>query len=61
MHDDVRVTTVTVGDKFNKKGALLRVDPVLRELGRLVNGDDVHTVHLNTGNEIATSVVLGVG
>ena len=61
MHDDVRVTTVTVGDKLNEEGTLLGVDPVLRELGRLVNGDDVHTVHLNTGDQVATSVVLGVG
>ena len=61
MHDHVRVTTVTVGDKLNEEGTLLGVDPVLRELGRLVNGDDVHAVYLNTRDQVATSVVLGVG
>ena len=59
--NDVRVTAVTVGDELDQERTLVRVDPLLRKLGRLVDGNDVHTVHLNARNQVATSVVLGVG
>lgn len=58
--NDVRVTAVTVGDKLDQERSLVRVDPLLRKLGRLVDGNDVHTVHLDTRDEITTGVVLRV-
>ena len=58
--DDARVTAVTVGDKLEEERTLVTRNPVLRPLGRLVNSDDIHSVHLNTRDEISAFVVLGV-
>ena len=54
------MTTVAVGDELDQERALVGVHPLLRPLGRLVDGDDVHAIHLDAGNNVATLVVLGV-
>lgn len=51
---------VAVGNELDQEGTLVAGDPLLRPLRCLVNGDDVHTVHLDTGDLVATGVVLRV-
>ena len=43
---DSRVTTVTVGDVFHKKGAFTGGDPLFGELDALVDSDDIHSIDL---------------
>ena len=58
--DDARVTAVTVGDKLEEERTLVTRNPVLRPLGRLVDSNDVHSIHLDTRDEVSALVVLGV-
>lgn len=60
LRDDARVTGVAVGNELDQEGTLVAGDPLLRPLRCLVDGDDVHTVHLDTGDLVATGVVLRV-
>lgn len=55
------VTSVSVGDKLKDKRTLASCGPLAAELGRGLDGEDVHAVDLETGNVLATLVVLGDG
>lgn len=57
---DIRVTTISIGDVFEKKRAFVGEYPVTRKLRSLVRSDDVHAVRLDTRNLVATRVVRGV-
>lgn len=47
---DVRVTTVTVGNKFEQKRALAAYNPFLGVLHSLENRNDVHSIALHGPN-----------
>jgi hypothetical protein len=55
------VTSVSVGDEFVDEGTLAVGGPLLAECDGLLAGEDVHTVDLETGDVLATLVVLGDG
>lgn len=57
---DSRVSTVAVGDVLRKERSVAVSAPLLGELGRLVGGENVHRVDLDTSDNVATLVVLGV-
>ena len=55
------VTSVPVGDELVDEGSLSWGAPFLAELGGGLNGEDVHAIDLQTGNVLATLVVVGDG
>jgi hypothetical protein len=55
------VTSVSVGDEFVDEGTLAVGGPLLAECDGLLAGEDVHAVDLETGDVLATLVVLGDG
>lgn len=58
--EDVRVTSVSVGNELGKEGSLVVGGPLLGEPRGLEAGEDVHTVDLDTGNDVSPLEVLGV-
>lgn len=55
------MTTVSVGDKLKDKRTLAGVGPGLTKGSGLLDGEDIHTVDLKTGDVLTTLVVLGDG
>jgi hypothetical protein len=55
------VASVSVGDEFVDEGTLAVGGPLLAECDGLLAGKDVHAVDLETGDVLATLVVLGDG
>jgi hypothetical protein len=55
------VTSVSVGNKLKDKGTIAIGGPLLAECDRLLASKNVHAVDLETGNVLATLVVLGNG
>jgi hypothetical protein len=55
------VTSISVGDEFVDEGTLAVGGPLLAECDGLLAGEDVHAVDLETGDVLATLVVLGDG
>jgi hypothetical protein len=55
------VTSVSVGDELQNDGSLSGGDVLLGEGGSLLDGEDIHSVDLKTGNVLSTLVVLSQG
>ena len=54
------MSTISISDKFKQEWSLAGLCPFFGEFDTTVYGENVHSVHLKTGDKVSSGVVLGV-